>query len=63
MKLHEQAKHYKAKSEALESELENILSYVRSDKFDSDNMVNVNDIYLRINEAKRNIQIEFSDKE
>ncbi len=63
MKLHEQAKHYKEKSIALESELERILSYVTSDKFHGDYMVNTMDIILRINEAKRNIQTEFSDKE
>ena len=61
MKLVDQRDHYKAKAEAYQAELNMILDYICMPKFFADNMVNTNDIALRIGEAKQRIIEEFGD--
>ena len=61
MRLHEQAKHYKALAKAREEALNSILSYVMSDKFSSIVEVNAADIILRIRESQNDILEQFGE--
>ena len=60
MRLHEQVKHYQALADARKGALDYILSYVQSEKFSVDNMVNRDDIILRIREYENLITDEFN---
>ena len=53
MKLHEQVIDLRAQVAQLKLTIATVASYVASDKFQHDNMVNTNDILLRINEGMR----------
>ena len=53
MKLHEQVVELKSQVADLQVAIATIASYCASDKFQHDNMVNTNDILLRINEHMR----------
>tara|TARA_R110000772_G_scaffold242784_1_gene355422 strand:+ start:195 stop:392 length:198 start_codon:yes stop_codon:yes gene_type:complete len=56
MKLHEQAKHHREIIEAYAQGMRDLETYLRLPKFNEpNNMVNVNDIFLRVNETKSNI--------
>jgi hypothetical protein len=54
MRLHEQKTAYKAMTINLLEGLNSIRNYLESSKFDTDNMVNKNDILLRIREVLNN---------
>jgi hypothetical protein len=53
MKLHEQVTELKYMVRQREDAINEIMDYVLSSKFDSDNLCNVNDIVLRLEEHKR----------
>jgi hypothetical protein len=61
MKVHEQAKYYKAKAEWLEADLSHLLHYVASDKFHEDQSVNTADIQMRIQECFTTLYRDFPD--
>ena len=55
MRLHEQRDYYKRLAELNAELLHDVMLYVKSPKFDDDNMCNVNDIILRIEEGQHRI--------
>jgi hypothetical protein len=56
MKLHEQVKTYKEIKIGYEDGLDDLVRYLNLPKFGNDVMVNKNDILLRIQEIKNDIQ-------
>lgn len=63
MHIAKQAEHYRMKCAAYAVELKWLLSYVTSPKFNEDNMVNANDVVLRIREIQQHIENAYGSLE
>jgi len=63
MHIAKQAEHYREKAAAYAVEMQELLNYVQSEKFAYDNMVNANDIILRIREIQQHIDAAYGSRE